>query len=180
MIGWSSKFLRVIEGILVSMEADRGITGGEMDHAGQTLAARIEWLIQHMWPKDAPPPKTNLDAAAAITAATGEELSSTGIWKLRTGRGANPTLRTLNSLALFFKVPIGYFGEEHELAEASSDELAIMVLLREKGISGADLRSLVSLSSDSRELIVDIIHGAARIEERRSAADHPADAGEPG
>jgi transcriptional regulator with XRE-family HTH domain len=163
----------------VSMEADNGAASGEMEPAGQTLAVRIEWLIQHMWPKDAPPPKTNLEVAAAITAVTGEELSSTGIWKLRTGRGANPTLRTLNSLAQFFKVPIGYFGEDHELAEAIGDELAILVLLREKGISGADLRSLVGLSSDSRELIVDVIHSAARIEERRSAADHPGDAGEP-
>jgi hypothetical protein len=88
------------------MGADTGAAGGGMDHAGQTLAARIEWLIQHMWPKDAPPPKTNLEVAAAITAVTGEDLSSTGIWKLRTGRGANPTLRHPCPILLFWVVMI--------------------------------------------------------------------------
>ena len=73
----------------------------------QPLAEKIEWLIQHMWPADAPAPKTNADAAEAISAATGEELSSTSVWKLRTGRGSNPTFKTLMAFASFFNVPFG-------------------------------------------------------------------------
>ena len=136
-------------------------------HGERTLAEKIEWLIQHMWPADAPPPKTNADAAAAITAVTGEEMSSTSIWKLRTGRGDNPTLKTLTALATFFNVPIGYFGEGEE-AESIEDQITLLALLREKGISRAALRSLADLSVESRQMITEMIQSAARMEERRS------------
>jgi hypothetical protein len=94
--------------------------------------AVIEWLIQHLWPADAPPPKTNADVAGAITAATGEDLSATAVWKLRTSRGGNSTLKTLTALARFFKVPVGYFGEGEDAGVIGDSA----TMLREKGISG--------------------------------------------
>jgi hypothetical protein len=80
--------------------------------------------------------RTNADIAAAITAATGEEISSTGFWKLRTGKGLNPTLRTLVSFAQFIKVPVGFFSDDPEEAEAAGDQLALLVMLRDKGVTG--------------------------------------------
>ena len=143
--------------------------GGDARVAGQrTLAEKIEWLVRHMWPEDAPAPRTNADAAAAITAATGEELSSTGFWKLRTGRGDNPTLKTLTALATFFGVPIGYFGEG-EPAELLGDEAALLALLREGGISREALRSLADLAPASRQMITEMIQSAARMEQRRDS-----------
>jgi hypothetical protein len=76
---------------------------GPDDMPGPTLGEKIEWLIRHRWPADASPSDTNAEVAAAILAATGEELSSTGIWKLRTGRGDNPTLKTLTALAALLR-----------------------------------------------------------------------------
>ncbi len=140
--------------------------------AGRSLADKIEWLIQHAWPPDAPPPKTNADAAAAISAATGEDMSSTGIWKLRTGRGDNPTLKTLTALASFFKVPIGYFGEGED-AESTGDQVALLALLRDAGVTSAALRSLVDLSGESRQMITEMIESAARMEQRRSRQSPP-------
>ncbi|MBV9451095.1 MAG: hypothetical protein JO345_34930 [Streptosporangiaceae bacterium] len=140
---------------------------GDQDRAGRTLAEKVEWLIQHMWPADASPPKTNADAAAAITAATGEELSSTAIWKLRTGRGDNPTLKTLTALARFFGVPVGFFGEGEE-AESLGDQAALLVMLREKGVTRAALRSLGDLSSEGRQMITDMIESVARMERQRA------------
>jgi hypothetical protein len=140
--------------------------GGAVDQAGRTLAERIEWLIQNRWPAGAPAPRTNGEIADAITAATGEEISSTGFWKLRTGRGANPTRKTLISFTHFFKVPFGYFGDDPEEAEAIGDPLALLVLLRDKGVSRRQLRSFAGLSVNSRQMVLDMIDSAVRIEQQ--------------
>jgi transcriptional regulator with XRE-family HTH domain len=163
----------------VRVKADEPQPGpGEPAEAGgRSLGEKIEWLIQNMWPPGAPPPKTNADAAAAITRATGEEMSSTSIWKLRTGRGDNPTLKTLTALASFFKVPIGYFGEGEE-AESVGDEVALLVLMRDAGVSRAALRSFVDLSGESRLMITEMIESAARMERRRSSPAAPLDHGD--
>ena len=141
-------------------------SGGARGHDGRTLAERIEWLIQHMWPPERPVPRTNADIAGAITEVTGEEISATGFWKLRTGRGENPTFKTLTSFSQFFKVPFGFFGDDPEEAEGIGDQLALLVLLREKGVSRRQLRSFAGLSSNSRRMILDMIDSAARIEEQ--------------
>jgi transcriptional regulator with XRE-family HTH domain len=154
----------------VSENKQPGTARGRHGQPERPLAEKVEWLIQHMWPADAQPPRTNADVAEAITAATGEELSSTGVWKLRTGRGDNPTLKTLTALARFFKVPVGYFGEGEE-AESIADNAVLAAMLREKGITRAALRSLGELSSESRQMITEMIESAARMEQRRSGKD---------
>jgi len=141
-----------------------GTMGGAVGHDERTLAERIEWLIQHMWSADRPSPRTNADIAGAITEVTGEEISATGFWKLRTGRGENPTFKTLASFSQFFKVPFGFFGDDPEEAEGIGDQLALLVLLREKGVSRRQLRSFAGLSNNSRRMILDMIGSAARIE----------------
>jgi transcriptional regulator with XRE-family HTH domain len=146
------------------VNADNGAaaTGSTAGRNERTLGEKIEWLIQHMWPEGAAPPRTNADIAAAITAATGEEMSSTSIWKLRTGRGDNPTQRTLTALATFFKVPVGYFFEGEE-AEQATEQVALLALMREKG-TGATLRSLAGISSRGRRHIAEMIESVARME----------------
>jgi transcriptional regulator with XRE-family HTH domain len=150
-------------------EQETAITAGPSP--SETLANKIEWLIQNMWPADAPPAKNNIDTAAAITAATGEEISSTTVWKLRTGRQDNPQLRTLTSLATFFGVPIGYFGFAAE-AEPIDDDLTFKALLRQlrAGTIGPDvLRALVDLPSDVRWVVDEMILATAAAGRRRRA-----------
>jgi len=148
------------------MGAGEDGAAGAVDQAGRTLAERIEWLIQNRWPADVPAPRTNGDIADAITRVTGEEISSTGFWKLRTGRGANPTWKTLISFSQFFKVPFGFFGDDPHEAEEIGDQLALLVLLRDKGVSRRQLRSFAGLSDNSRRMVLDMIDSAARIEQQ--------------
>jgi transcriptional regulator with XRE-family HTH domain len=140
--------------------------GGAAGQGGRSLAERIEWLVANRWPAGAAAPRTNGDIAEAITAVTGEEISSTGFWKLRTGRGANPTWQTLTSFARFFGVPFGYFAADPAEAEEVGDQVALLVLLRDKGVTRRHLRSLVGLPANSRQLVLDMIDSAARIEQR--------------
>jgi hypothetical protein len=139
---------------------------GPDDVPGQSLGEKIEWLIRHRWPDGAPPPATNADVAAAIEAATGEELSSTGIWKLRTGRGDNPTLKTMTALAAFFAVPIGFFGSDED-AEIIADGAAAAALLRGGGVSREALRAFADLSAPGRRVVEDLIGSMTRMERER-------------
>jgi transcriptional regulator with XRE-family HTH domain len=156
--------------VCVSEDEGQAADGRQSEPAERSLGEKIEWLIKHRWPADAPPPRTNAEVADAITAATGEELSSTAVWKLRTGRGDNPTLKTMTAMARFFGVPVGYFGEG-ETAESAGDELALLVLLRDKGISRAALRSLVDLSSQGRAAVAEIIETISRLEQAQAGED---------
>jgi transcriptional regulator with XRE-family HTH domain len=134
-----------------------------------SLADKVEWLIRTMWPAGAAPARNNVEVAAAITAATGEEISSTTVWKLRTGRQDNPQLRTLTALATFFGVPIGYFGFATE-SQPIDDDLTLKALLRELHtgtINRAVLRAFVDLSPDARWAVDEMILAVAAADRRR-------------
>jgi transcriptional regulator with XRE-family HTH domain len=146
------------------------VTEDESGRSARTLGEKLEWLVQHMWPADAPPPRTHADVADAVSKATGEEMSSTSVWKLRTGRGDNPTLKTLTALATFFGVPIGYFGDDEE-SKSVEEQVVLLALLQEKGVSAAALRSLAELSPGSRRMVTDMIESATRVEHGGSGTD---------
>lgn len=137
----------------------------------RTLGEKIDWLFEHAWPAGTEAARNHIDAALAIEEATGEEISSTTVWKLRTGRAENPQLRTLTALATFFGVPIGYFGSDNDSA-AAADELSLRVLLADPRVGAGTLRAFVALPAETRELIAECIHTAARLERRRSGLPH--------
>src|ERR1700677_3733721 len=130
------------------------------------LAEKIELLIRHMWPDSIPFPRTNAGVAAAITAATGTELSSTMVWKLRTGRSGNPTMEKLGALARFFTVPLSYFGDDQEW-EPSAEDVVLVDLIRRAGVSRSTLRTMVVLACEYPFLISQVVHWIARAVERQ-------------
>lgn len=133
-----------------------------------SLGDKVDWLIRNMWPADVPSARNNVETAAAISAATGEEISSTTVWKLRTGRQDNPQLKTLTALASFFGVPLGYFGFVDE-SEPIAEELTLKVLRHELGageVRSDVLRALVDLSPQARLIVDEMILAAARTERR--------------
>jgi transcriptional regulator with XRE-family HTH domain len=134
----------------------------------KTLAEKVDWLICHMWPPDVTPATSDAEVAAALHRMTGEDISRSTVWKLRTNRQPNPTLRTLKTLATFFKVPIGYFGDGEE-AERIEGQLVLLALMRDGGVDAATLRTLADLSPEGRRMVSEMIASAARMERRRSA-----------
>jgi transcriptional regulator with XRE-family HTH domain len=128
-----------------------------------TLAARIEWLIQYKWPKNPSAPRTNAEAAAVITAATGTKLSSTTIWKLRTGRDSNPAYITLTALTRFFSVDLNYFGDTSE-AERICDQIMLEQVLGDCGAGKNALQAVWALSCAGRQAIAEIAEKIATLE----------------
>ncbi|KAB2342460.1 helix-turn-helix transcriptional regulator [Actinomadura rudentiformis] len=142
-----------------------------------TLAEKIEWLIQNMWPVGVPPARNNVETAAAIHTATGEDISSTTVWKLRTGRQDNPQLRTLTALANFFGVPIGYFGFPGE-ADPIDDDLTFKALRREVAVGVVRpevLRAFVDLSPEARWVVDEMILAAAHADRLRHKKERAAE-----
>ncbi|XRQ03866.1 helix-turn-helix domain-containing protein [Actinomadura welshii] len=147
---------------------------------GASLAEKVEWLIRNLWPADAGPPRNNVETAAAIARATGEDISSTTVWKLRTGRQENPQLKTLTALATFFGVPIGFFGFPSESGPIG-DDLTLKALHRdvERGIIRPEvLRALVDLSPEARWVVDEMILAAAAADRARSGGAVRAASGE--
>ena len=133
------------------------------------LADRIEWLIQNAWPTDAPPPRNNIETAAAIAAATGEDISSTTIWKLRTGRQDNPQMKTLTALTTFFSVPFGYFGYAPEAQPIDTDltTRALICELTAGTIRPDVLRALIDLPDEARWAVDTMILAIANSGQQR-------------
>ncbi|WP_147268351.1 helix-turn-helix domain-containing protein [Spongiactinospora rosea] len=132
-----------------------------------SLADKINWLIDHMWPPDVALAASDAEVASALRRVTGEDISRSTIWKLRTNRQPNPTLKTLKTLATFFKVPIGYFDDGDE-AERIESQLALLAVMRDGGVDNATLRTLADLSPEGRRMISEMITSAARMEQRRA------------
>lgn len=144
--------------------SDQQPEGTEALSPSATLADKIEWLIGNAWPETIPTAKNNVEVAAAITGATGEDISSTTVWKLRTGRQDNPQFRTLTALATFFDVPIGYFGFSGE-ARPIDHHLTLKALGRhlDAGSIRPDvLRALLGISPELRRVIDEMILAAAQ------------------
>lgn len=136
-----------------------------------SLAEKIEWLIHNSWPDDLPGAGTNIEIAKAISNRTGEDMSSTTVWKLRTGRQDNPQFKTLTALATFFDVPIGYFGFAEE-ATSIDEDLTFKALLRKlhsAEIKPEVLRALIDLSPKTRWLMDELILAAAAADRRAEA-----------
>lgn len=132
------------------------------------LGERIEWLIRHNWPAGRPPAESDRDVAKVISEATGENMSYSLIWKLRTGRADNPTRKMLIALSKFFGVPLDYFGDG-EKPESIQEQLDALAVMREAGLDRASLRQLANLSAEGRESIADMIELAVRRERRRAS-----------
>jgi len=95
------------------------------DRAGQsqpTLAERLERLFAVSRPPHAPERPWRNNEVVAACKADGRELSESHLSELRRGVKRNPTMRTLEALAWFFGVRVGYFVDP-EVAEEVEREL---------------------------------------------------------
>jgi transcriptional regulator with XRE-family HTH domain len=83
-----------------------------LNPAGQsqpTLAERLDRLFEVSRPPHAPERCWRNNEVVAACKADGRELSESHLSELRRGIKRNPTMRTLEALAWFFDVRVGYF-----------------------------------------------------------------------
>jgi transcriptional regulator with XRE-family HTH domain len=77
-----------------------------------TLAGRIERLFAVHRPPDDPERHWRNSEVIAATRAAGRDLSESHLSELRRGIKTNPTMKTLDAIATFFDVRVGYFVDD--------------------------------------------------------------------
>ena len=152
--------------------ADAAALGRPGDPPLQTLADKVNWLIDSAHPAGRGP-YSNADVAALIEKVTGEQYSHTTIWKLRNGQAANPQMRLIEALARTFGVPPAFFFSDYDDEQAGllREQVELLALVRDAGVTSAQLRTLLDLSPGARQAVADLIEHTARTEARRRPPD---------
>jgi transcriptional regulator with XRE-family HTH domain len=131
----------------------------------RTLADKVSWLIDRAHPAGRGP-YSNAEVIALIEKVTGEQFSHTTIWKLRNGQAANPQMRLIEALARTFGVPPAFFFSDYDDEQAGllREQVELLALVRDTGVTSAQLRALLQLSPGARQAVADLIEHTAQTE----------------
>jgi ESX-1-secreted protein regulator len=152
--------------------ADAAARGDPGDRPPQTLADKVNWLIDNAHPAGRGP-YSNAEVATLIEKVTGEQYSHTTIWKLRNGQAANPQMRLIEALARTFGVPPAFFFNDYDDEQAGllREQVELLALVRDAGVTSAQLRAMLELSPGARQAVADLIAHTARTEAGRRPPD---------
>ena len=134
----------------------------------RTLADKVNWLVDRAHPGGRGP-YTNAEVAELITRTTGEPVSHSTIWKLRNGKTRDPHKRLIEAMAKTFGVPPAFFFDDYdpEAAFLLREQVELLALVRDSGITTVQLRAIAGLPDDARQAVVSLIEATARAESRR-------------
>ena len=90
-----------------------------------------------------------------IEEGTGRAVTSTYVWKLRTGKASNPGFRVLKALSEFFQVPVSYFFED-DVSPDYLQEMKLASQLRKQGVAQIALRAS-DLDARGQQAVLEMI-----------------------
>jgi transcriptional regulator with XRE-family HTH domain len=153
--------------------ADAARADSPVDPPLRTLADKVNWLIDRAHPAGRGP-YSNAEVIALIEKVTGEQFSHTTIWKLRNGQAANPQMRLIEALACTFGVPPAFFFSDYDNEQTGllSEQVELLALVRDTGVTSAQLRALLELTPGARQAVADLIEHTARTEARTKPPEH--------
>jgi transcriptional regulator with XRE-family HTH domain len=96
----------------------------------------------------------------------GKVVSSTSLWKVRTGKTKNPSQRLLQALSQAFQVPVSFFFDENVSPESIKSYQA--QFQSEKMVEQIALRS-AELDDEGKQAILDMIN----VVRKAQKADQP-------
>ena len=152
--------------------ADAARADDPADPPLRTLADKVNWLIDRAHPAGRGP-YSNAEVIALIEKVTGEQFSHTTIWKLRNGQAANPQMRLIEALARTFGVPPAFFFSDYDDEQAGllREQVELLALVRDTGVTSAQLRALLQLRPGARQAVADLIEHTAQTEAQRGRPD---------
>ncbi len=124
------------------------------EYMNKTLAQKVDWLFN-----------TRRNAQGRqftygqVQRATGNRITASYVWKLRTGAMSNPGLSALEALASFFEVPLDYFADGGEYLEPS---LSVVKLPLEDKVAREDALQMVKegaskLPDDKLRAVIEVV-----------------------
>ena len=129
----------------------------------KTLADKVNWVLDKAHPAGRGR-FSDAEVCFKIHAATGEQISTTTIWKLRNGQLTNPQLRVIEALAKTFGVPAGFFLDDYDEEKLGlwREQVELLALIRDAGITAAEFRAFLGLDAEGRKAVAGLIERAAR------------------
>lgn len=129
----------------------------------KTLANKVNWVLDKAHPAGRGR-FSDAEVCFKIHAATGEQISTTTIWKLRNGQLTNPQLRVIEALAKTFGVPAGFFLDDYDEEKLGlwREQVELLALIRDAGITAAEFRAFLGLDAEGRKAVAGLIERAAR------------------
>jgi transcriptional regulator with XRE-family HTH domain len=129
----------------------------------KTLADKVNWILDQAHPAGRGR-FSDAEVCFKIHAATGEQISTTTIWKLRNGQLTNPQLRVIEALAKTFGVPAGFFLDDYDEDKLGlwREQVELLALIRDAGITAAEFRAFLGLDAEGRKAVAGLIERAAR------------------
>lgn len=139
----------------------------------RTLADKVNWLIQQAHPAGRGP-YSNTEVAALVEKVTGKPVSHTTIWKLRNGQATNPQMRLIEAVTRTFGVPPAFFFDDYDEQQAGllQDQVELLAMVRDLGVTAAQLRALLEVTPEVRQAIAGLIATTARAEAHRLKQEH--------
>jgi ESX-1-secreted protein regulator len=138
----------------------------------KTLADKVNWVLDKAHPAGRGR-FSDAEVCFKIHAATGEQISTTTIWKLRNGQLTNPQLRVIEALAKTFGVPAGFFLDDYDEEKLGlwREQVELLALIRDAGITAAEFRAFLGLDAEGRKAVAGLIERAARGDAQVSGRD---------
>ena len=157
---------------------DQAGRGGEGRPVLRTLADKVNWLIEQAHPAGRGP-LSNAEVCFMIHKVTGEEISVTTLWKLRNGQQKNPQLRVIQALATTFGVNPAFFFDDYDEEKLAllQDQVELLALVRDAGITSAELRALLGMDTEARKTVAGLIQRATRTEAQAPGGEQDETAG---
>ena len=120
----------------------------------KSFAQKVEWLFEHRRTAQG-----RQYTYGQVQRATGNRITASYVWKLRTGAMSNPGLSALEALADCFEVPLSYFAEGGEYLEPS---LALLKTMPDKTVLRDDALALITdgtskLPDDKLRTVIDVV-----------------------
>ena len=142
---------------------DEGVPSDAGREPLKTLADKVNWVLDKAHPAGRGR-FSDAEVCFKIHAATGEQISTTTIWKLRTGKLTNPQLRVIEALAKTFGVPAGLFLDDYDEEQLGlwREQVELLTLIRDAGITAAEFRAFLGLDAEGRRAVAGLIERAAR------------------
>lgn len=161
------------EGEEAKLAADDGAAQQPKRAPLRSLADKVNWLIDNAHPAGRGP-FSNAEVAALVEKVTGEKVSYTTIWKLRNGQATNPQMRLIEALARTFGVPSAFFFEDfdEERAGLLQEQVELLAMVRDAGITNIEMRTILELSPEARQSMIELIQRVARSEAERRQHDN--------
>jgi transcriptional regulator with XRE-family HTH domain len=128
----------------------------------KTLADKVNWVLDKAHPAGRGR-FSDAEVCFKIHAVTGEQISTTTIWKLRNGQLTNPQLRVIEALARTFGIPAGFFLDDYDEEKLGlwREQVELLALIRDAGITAAEFRAILGMDAEGRKAIAGLIERVA-------------------